>query len=148
MATHLSNGPLDGHRAEDGPDETHPRVGLEGTVDEQPVEADRDAQRRQDVHAEQQAQVGPVETPTPQKNGAAITPSNGTTMAKSVTKRTKKEARLCATRGGNSAAGSATGNTVISGTTKLHFGHDDNNYEAPKNGLQRQIRLDAITRKS
>ena len=55
--------PLDGHRAEDGEDELHHDVRLNGAVDEQRVVADRDPQGGQDLQALKEAQIGPAESP-------------------------------------------------------------------------------------
>jgi hypothetical protein len=57
--------PLDRHRAEDGEHELHHDIGLEGTVDKQPVVADRDPQGGQDVENQQESQIGPAESPAP-----------------------------------------------------------------------------------
>jgi hypothetical protein len=57
--------PLDRHRAEDGEDELHRDVRLERAVNEQPMVTDRDSQAGQDVESQQEAQVGPVESPAP-----------------------------------------------------------------------------------
>ncbi len=62
----LQERPLDRHRAEDGQDDLDDRVGLEGPVGEQPVEADGDAQGSQDVQAQQQPQFDPAEAPAPE----------------------------------------------------------------------------------
>ena len=57
---------LDGHRARGGDDPAQPRLGLEGAVREQPVEADRDAQAGDQVHHREHDHVVPVQGAAPE----------------------------------------------------------------------------------
>jgi len=118
----LQERPLHGHRTEDAQHELDEAVGLEGAVREQAVKADRDAQSRQDVHAQQQAQIDPVKAPVPQEEAAAAKARNGRmTAARLATHRLAESRPAGSGGGGSSATGSATGNRVISGTAALLF---------------------------
>ena len=56
---------LHGHRTECRENEPEDGVGFETLVREEPVEADGDADGREEVHSDQQAEIDPAETPAP-----------------------------------------------------------------------------------
>ena len=60
---------FDRHRAERGEGRAHPLLRLERPVGEMPVEADRDAQPRQDVEGHEDDDVAPVQQALPGQHG-------------------------------------------------------------------------------
>lgn len=73
----LEQRPLHRHRTEDAQDYLDRPGRLEGSMREQPVEAERDPQHSQMVHAHQQTQLKPTEPMPPQKRDSGDQPKEG-----------------------------------------------------------------------
>ena len=81
---------LQRHRPEDRERVAQPRARLERAVSEQPMEADRDAERGEQVHHGEDRQVARPRKWFHSTAAAAITPRNGTTTAAMLALRSRR----------------------------------------------------------